>query len=74
MNFVIDFYSFWHPTWAAFGSQDVARAAQERPKRRQKEGKKHGFLRILGGTPSGVVFGWIFDDFGEDFGMIFEGF
>ena len=52
----------------------AARAAQEGLKRHQKADKKHGFLRIPAGTPSGVVLGWIFDDFGKDFGRILEGF
>ena len=38
------------------------------------EDKKNGFLRIRAGSPSGVVFGWMFNDFGDDFGRILEGF
>ena len=70
MIFGINFLVFWHPTWAAFASQDAARVAQEGLKRHQKADKKHGFLRIPAGTPSGSDFGWILGRFGDDFRSI----
>ena len=69
MNVGINFLVFWHPTWAAFASQDAARVAQEGLKRHQKADKKHGFLRIPAGTSSGSDFEWIWVRFGDDFLM-----